>query len=154
MALALAFLIGFFAGLRSLTPPAAVAWGGHLGWLKLQGGLAVMATTAAVINFTILAVLEMAADKWPRLPSRTAGFALVARMLTGALAGACVAQAGAESALLGAALGAIGGVAGGFGGYLVRRQLVQALQLPDFTVAIVEDAIAIGGCLFIVSRCA
>jgi uncharacterized membrane protein len=152
MTLAFAFLIGFLAGLRSLTPPAAVAWGAHLGWLKLQGGLAVMATTPAVINFTILAVLEIAADKWPRLPSRTAGFALVARMLTGALAGACVAQAGAESALLGAALGAIGGVAGGFGGYLVRRQLVRVLQVPDFTIAIVEDAIAIGGCLFIVSR--
>ena len=33
--LLLAFLIGFFGGLRSLTPPAIVAWGAHLGWLNL-----------------------------------------------------------------------------------------------------------------------
>lgn len=154
MTLSLAFLIGFFAGLRSLTPPAAVAWAAHLGWLKLQGGLALMGSPAAVVNFTILAVLELAADKWPRLPSRTSGFALTARMLTGGLAGACVAAGGGEGALLGAALGAIGGVAGGFGGYLARRQLVQALRVPDFYIAVVEDLIAIGGCLWVVSRVA
>jgi uncharacterized membrane protein len=152
MALTLAFLIGFFAGLRSLTPPAAAAWGAHLGWLKLQGGLAFMATQASVVSFTILAVLELAADKWARIPNRTSAFPLVARMLTGALAGACVAMGGGESALFGAALGAIGGVAGGFGGYLARRALVRALNVPDFYIAVIEDLIAIGGCLWIVSR--
>jgi hypothetical protein len=30
-----AFLIGFFAGLRSLIPPAVTAWATHLGWLKV-----------------------------------------------------------------------------------------------------------------------
>ena len=28
--------IGFAAGLRSLTPPAVVAWAAHLGWLNLS----------------------------------------------------------------------------------------------------------------------
>jgi uncharacterized membrane protein len=152
MTLFLAFLIGFLTGLRSLTPPAAVAWAAHLGWLKLQGGLAVMGSLTAVVNFTILAALELAADKWPRLPSRTSGFALVARMLLGALAGACVAAGGGRDALLGAALGAIGGVAGGYGGYLARRGLVKALNVPDYCIAIVEDLIAIAGCLWIVTR--
>lgn len=152
MALFLAFLIGFLAGLRSLTPPAVVSWAAYLGWLKIPGGLAFMGTTAAVINFTILAALELAADKWPRLPSRTAGFALVARMLTGGLAGACLAAGGGQSALFGAALGAIGGVAGGFGGYFLRRRLVQALKAPDYCIAVIEDLAAIGGCVWIVSR--
>ena len=35
MTLLFAFLIGLFAGLRSLMPPAAVAWAVHLGWLRL-----------------------------------------------------------------------------------------------------------------------
>jgi uncharacterized membrane protein len=34
-----AFLIGCVCGLRSMTAPAVVAWGAHLGWLHLQGGL-------------------------------------------------------------------------------------------------------------------
>ena len=33
----LAFLIGIAAGLRALTPAAAVCWAARLGWLKLQG---------------------------------------------------------------------------------------------------------------------
>jgi uncharacterized membrane protein len=33
MTLILAFRIGFFSGLRSLTAPAATAWAVRLGWL-------------------------------------------------------------------------------------------------------------------------
>ena len=33
----LAFLIGVVAGLRSMTPPAAVSWAARLGWLHLEG---------------------------------------------------------------------------------------------------------------------
>ena len=152
MTLAFAFLIGCLAGLRSLTPPAAAAWAAHLGWLKLQGGLAAMGSLGAVVSFTVLAALELIADKWPRLPARTGGYPLIARMLTGALAGGCVAQGGGSLALLGAALGAVGGVAGGFGGYFARRALVRALRAPDFYIALVEDLICIAGCLWIVSR--
>jgi uncharacterized membrane protein len=43
-------------------------------------------------------------------------------------------------------------VAGAFAGYEVRMRLVRALKVPDFVIAILEDAVAIGGGLFIVSR--
>src|SRR6187455_1453812 len=152
MALFLAFLIGFFAGLRSLTPPAATAWGAHLGWLKLQGSLALIGSVYAVALFTLLALGELAADKWPKLPNRTSVPGLVARILTGGLAGACVAAGAGESAWLGAALGAAGGITGAFGGYHARKRLVLALRVPDFTVAVFEDLIAIGGCAWIMSR--
>jgi len=46
----------------------------------------------------------------------------------------------------------LGGIAGAFGGYQLRARLVKALGQPDFYVALVEDLIAIGGSLFIVSR--
>jgi uncharacterized membrane protein len=44
------------------------------------------------------------------------------------------------------------GVAGAFAGYEVRTRLVKALKVPDLVVALLEDAVAIGGGLFIVSR--
>jgi len=48
--------------------------------------------------------------------------------------------------------GVIGGIVGCFGGYHARAWLVKSLRQPDFNIALVEDLIAIGGSLFIVSR--
>jgi len=66
-----AFLIGFFAGLRSLTPPAATAWAAHLGWLKLERPLILIGSLPSVVVFTLLAVVELVADKLPQTPNRT-----------------------------------------------------------------------------------
>ena len=98
MTLLLAFLIGLFAGLRALTAPAATAWAAHLGWLKLQGVLALIGSTPSVAIFTILAVLELVADKLPKTPSRTSPPGLIARIVMGGLTGACVAAGGGEGA--------------------------------------------------------
>ena len=54
--------------------------------------------------------------------------------------------------LLGAVLGGVGGVVGGFAGYEARTRLVKALKVPDTVVALLEDAVAIGGGFFLVSR--
>jgi len=91
-------------------------------------------------------------DKLPNTPSRTAPPGLIARIVTGGLTGACVSVGGGRSALVGAGLGALGGIVGCFGGYQARARLVKSLRLPDFNIALVEDLIAIGGSLFIVSR--
>lgn len=147
-----AFLIGLFGGLRSLTAPAATAWGARLGWLKLQSPLALIGSLPAVVIFTLLALLELIADKLPKTPSRTAPPGLIARIVMGALTGACVATAGGEGALSGVVLGVAGGLAGCFGGYQVRTRLVKALGAPDTVVALAEDLVAIAGSLWVVSR--
>jgi uncharacterized membrane protein len=152
MTLLLAFLIGLFAGLRSLTPPAAVAWATHLGWLKLARPLSLIGSLPAVIILSLLAVAELIVDKLPNTPNRTAPLGLIARIVTGGLTGACVSVGGGRSALAGAGLGLIGGVVGCFGGYHARARLVKSLRQPDFNVAVVEDLVAIAGSLFIVSR--
>jgi uncharacterized membrane protein len=54
--------------------------------------------------------------------------------------------------LLGALVGAAGGVAGCFGGYQARTRLVKALGKPDIYVALIEDAVAVAGSLWVVSR--
>ena len=147
---ALAFLIGFLAGLRSLMPPAAVAWGAHLGWLKLPGFLSILGTIPAVAIFTLAAMSELVVDKLPRVPSRTSAPGLVARVLTGGGMGACIAAAGGQSLFLGMALGAAGGIAGAYAGYHARKRLVEALRVPDWYVALAEDLLAIAGCVLIV----
>ena len=79
----LALGIGIVAGLRSLTAPAVVAWGAHLGWLNLHGSpLAFMGSTTAVAIFSVLAIGELIADKLPMIPKRTAPAPLIARVVT------------------------------------------------------------------------
>ena len=151
--LLLALLIGVVSGLRSLTAPAVVAWAAHRNWLNLHNTpLSFMASTAAVAIFTLLALVELVADKLPSTPSRTKPVGLIARIVLGGLSGAGVAVSGAESIVLGAVLGAVGGVAGAFAGYQARTRLVKALEVPDLVVALLEDSVAISGGLFIVSR--
>jgi uncharacterized membrane protein len=149
---ALATGIGFVAGLRSLTAPAAVSWAAHLGWLDLHGSpLAFMGSTAAVVIFSILAVAELVADKLPMTPSRTTPGGLIVRVVMGALAAACLSVSAGEPVLMGAALGGIGGVIGAFTGYELRRRLVRGLKVKDAVIAILEDLVALGLAYLIVS---
>jgi uncharacterized membrane protein len=149
----LAFLIGVVSGLRSLTAPACVALAAHLDWINLHNSpLSFMGSTVAVVIFTALAIAELVADKLPSTPSRTAPVGLTARIILGGLSGACLAVAGAQSMALGAVVGVAGGLAGAFAGYRARTGLVKALSVPDLVIALLEDVVAIGGGLFVVSR--
>ena len=152
MPLLLAFLIGFFSGLRSLTAPAATAWAVYLGWLKLERPLSLIGSLPSVAIFTVFAIVELVADKLPQTPSRTAPPGLIARIVMGGLTGACIAASGAQGIFLGALLGAVGGVVGCFLGYQVRTGLVKALGTRDVYIALFEDLVAIAGSLWVVSR--
>ena len=149
---ALSFVIGVLNGLRSFTPPAAVAWATHLGWIKLQGPLALMGSVPAVVIFTLLAAFELFADKKPWIPDRITAMSLVLRGVMGALTGGCVAAAGGHRADIGAACGIAGGIAGAFAGYHARMRSVKALSVPDFYVALLEDLICVAGALWVVTR--
>jgi uncharacterized membrane protein len=46
----------------------------------------------------------------------------------------------------------VAGAIGAFAGYEIRNRLVRALKVPDFVIALLEDAVAIAGGLVIVSR--
>jgi uncharacterized membrane protein len=148
-----AFLIGVVAGLRALTAPALTCWAAHLNWINLSASpLKFMASIITVTIFTLLACVELVTDQLPSTPARTKPAGLIPRILMGGLCGAAVASAGAQSLAVGAALGAVGGIVGAFAGYEVRTRQVKALGVPDFVVAVLEDAVAIGGGLFLLSR--
>ncbi len=151
--LLLAFLIGVVSGLRSLTAPAVVAWAAHRNWLNVQNTpLSFMGSTAALVIFVLLAIVELVADQLPKTPSRLKPPGLIARIVLGGLSGAAVGVAGGQALALGGVLGAAGGIVGAFGGYQARTGLVRALKVPDIVIALLEDAVAIGGGLFLVSR--
>ncbi len=105
-------------------------------------------------SLTAPAVAAWAAHRnWLNLAScRTKPVGLIARIVCGALSGAAVSVSAGQSLGFGALLGAAGGIAGAYAGYQWRTGLVKALGVPDFVIALLEDAIAIGGGLFLVSR--
>jgi uncharacterized membrane protein len=153
LVLLLAFLIGVVAGLRSLTAPAVVAWAAHRNWINLHNTpLSFLASDAAVVIFTLLAIVELIADQLASTPSRTKPLGLISRSVLGGLSGAAIAVSGTQSIAVGSALGVAGGIAGAFAGYHVRKRLVKALRVPDFVIAFLEDAVTIAGGLFVVSR--
>jgi uncharacterized membrane protein len=152
MTLVFVFLIGLLTGLRSLTPVACTAWATHLGWLRVSRAFSWIGGVPAVALLTLLALVELVADKLPKTPSRTAPPGLIARIVMSGLAGACVATAGGWGPVPGALLGVGGALAGTFGGYQLRTRLVKALGTPDFVVAVLEDLITIGGSLWVVTR--
>jgi len=144
----LAFLIGVIAGLRSMTAPAAVSWAARLGRLPLGNTwLAFFGFAVTPYILTLLAVGELIADKLPKTPSRKAVGPFLFRIVSGALCGAAL-TGGHLSGLI---AGALGGVAGTLGGYEFRARLVKAIGGKDLPIALIEDVIAVGGAVWIVS---
>ena len=105
-----------------------------------------------MILFTLLALVELTVDKLPNTPARTAARGLSARIIFGGLCGAALAVSAGGSLIFAAVVGVIGALVGTYGGYNVRHALVTRGHLPDFAVALAEDAVAIAGGLLIVSR--
>jgi uncharacterized membrane protein len=151
--LAVAFAIGIVAGLRSMTAPAVVSWAARLGWLDVSHTwLAFLGYRWTPYILSVLAVGELIADKLPTTPSRKQAGPFGARIVLGALSGAAVAVGGGQPWALGAMAGAVGGSVGTLGGYAARTGLVRTLKVPDLVIALLEDLVAVGGGLFLVSR--
>ncbi|WP_033920350.1 DUF4126 family protein [Sphingomonas sp. 37zxx] len=120
------FIIGIAAGLRSMTPPAAVALRRHR---RLAGPA-----------LAIAALGELVADKHPSAPDRTDTGAATGRIVSGALAGAFL-RSGPVS-IVGGIAGAAGAVVGTQVGYRLRTALTRRFG-TDWPVALAEDALAI-----------
>ena len=128
-----------------MTPPAAVAWAAHFGWLDLNGTPLAFLQSAPARYILLAAMLgELAVDKLPFTPARTGVGSFAARIVSGGLAGAAFAAGHGASLVVGALAGALGAVAGTLSGYRARTGLVRALGVPDFPIALLEDVVAVG----------
>ena len=141
------FLMGIVAGSRSMTPLAAVSLlariqglpgGGPL--VKRLVGPQVLAATSA------LAAAELLGDKMRSAPDRTVPPGMAARLMTGAIAGAAL----ADDRRAGAATGAAAAFASSYVTLAVRKRFIARYgQRPT---GIVEDALVVGFALWIVRR--
>jgi uncharacterized membrane protein len=137
-------LLGFTTGLRSLMPMAVLSWYAWLEYLPVSGTWAEWYGRLSVaIVLTVLALGELIADKLPWIPNRTAPALLAWRLALGGLAGSIAATSLNGSGFEGVLLGVVGALLGTFGGYMVRRDLVEKIGCKDWHVAAVEDIIAI-----------
>src|SRR6476659_3510343 len=147
----LAFLIGAVTGLRTLAPAAVVSWAAHLGWLNLQGTLAsFMGAAVTPYILSVLALGELITDKLPSTPSRKIPMQFGARIVMGALCGASLA-APAGMWVGGLVAGIVGAIVGTLAGAELRGRLSRAIG-KDLPIALLEDLVAIGGALLIVSQ--
>ena len=134
--LLLAFLLGIVAGLRVFTGAAV--------WSVITG------TGVWRILLPIAAVAEYLADASPKIPARTQVGSLIVRCLSGAFAGWIVASRLGYSIALPMILGVLGALAGTYGGYRVRIWLIARAGV--IAAAIIEDVVAIGLAVFVVTR--
>lgn len=149
MALTLSLIIGIVAGLRTVTPPAAVSWAARLGWLNLsQTPLAFLGYAFTPWILTVLALGELVNDKLPTTPSRKLPAPFAARIMSGALCGAAVGAA-SEALVIGGFAGIVGAAIGTLGGHAFRARLAAAFR-NDRLAALIEDAVTIAGAVLVV----
>jgi uncharacterized membrane protein len=137
-------LLGLTTGLRSMTPMALICWYAYLGYLPVDGTWA--AWTAhfwVAVALTVLAVGELIADKLPKTPNRTSPGPLLWRLILAGAAGSIAASAMDGPGLEGVLLGVLGALLGAFGGYMLRRDLVEKMDCKDWHVAVAEDLVTI-----------
>lgn len=141
-----ALLLGFAAGLRSMTPAGILA--AERNDASLRAGWKdwpILSSSAGRVVLQASAVGEMVMDKMPFVPPRTAPESLWARLVSGGVAGLAIGTTSSGAAVKATALatGVIGSLAGSYGGQAYRGKVTKATGLPDLPVALVEDVAAV-----------
>ncbi|WBH17598.1 DUF4126 family protein [Sphingomonas radiodurans] len=145
----LTLLIGIVAGLRAMTPLAAVSWAAWARVLPLDGSLlAFLGYRWTPWVLTLVALGEFVTDQLPNTPSRKVPVQFGTRILIGAICGAALALPVA-SWMIGALLGAAGAVIGTLGGAAARTRLATMFG-RDCPAALIEDAVAVVAAVLIV----
>ena len=148
-----AAILGVVAGMRAMSAPAIAA--------KMLARIAFADNAKEVPAFlqsepvhtalSLLAIAEFVGDKLPNTPNRTATPGVIARCVTGALAGAAICKANRCNAFIGALIGSGTALASTFGCFYLRKNLVQNSCLPDPTIGAMEDALVVSTGLALIS---
>lgn len=135
------FLIGLVAGSRAMTPLAAVSDAAQRGDLPAGNRLLDwLGHPAVAAGSKLLAAGELWGDKLHTAPDRIAPTGLLARVITGGLAGAALAPR--KQTLLGGLLGASAAVAAAYITFNLRMRALRRFgQTPT---GVIEDALTVG----------
>jgi uncharacterized membrane protein len=130
-----AVLLGFLAGLRTLTPPAVL--------------MLMRRATPFAYLLGVLALAEYAGDLYPKAPARTGAVGLIARACSGAFCGWEVSLSSGTSAAIGAVVGAVAAILGAYVGLAVRLRAIRLIgRVPS---ALLEDAFTIASSVAVVA---
>jgi uncharacterized membrane protein len=141
--------IGAIAGVRPMMALAVVSYAAKRGWIR-PGHSPLASQISGQLHKRIaeFALSEFVAEKLPFARNRISVVSLGSRIAAGAVCGAAVHTSMRRPADKGILLGVLGALAGAVAGHHLRERLKR--EMPDLTVALIEDALAIGGA-FIVS---
>lgn len=145
MALIHSILMGAVAGMRAMTPLAAVTNAARSGNLPADNGAPrLLANKLASAGMLALAGGELVGDKMKTAPDRIVPAGMVARVATGMIAGAALAP---RQRKLGALLGA--GAAVGMAYVTFNLRMRAIARYGQSSTGAVEDAIAVGSAALI-----
>jgi uncharacterized membrane protein len=94
---------------------------------------------------------ELIADLLPFMPARTKPFSLLARMVSGASSAARLDEDRSEK-LRAALLGGAGALGASFLFYQLRKELGRRYEIPDYLLALGEDAVLIGLAVWLLNQ--
>jgi uncharacterized membrane protein len=140
--------LGAIAGLRSVAAPAALSRAverGDVDGLE-NTPFATLGSPRVSTALRLFEIGEMFVDKLPVIvPSRTAPPPLLGRAASGGLVGAALFASGGRRVAAGGVLGAVSAVAAAYATERLRLQIAGRLGIPDFAVALSEDALVLFG---------
>ena len=140
--------LGAIAGARSMAAPAALSRAAEQGDIgSLEGTLfAALGSPRVSTVLRLFGIGEMFVDKLPVIvPSRTSPPPLLGRAASGGLVGAALFASDGRRTATGTVLGAVSAMASAYATERLRLQIAERLGMPDFVVALLEDAIVLFG---------
>lgn len=140
-------VIGAVAGSRAMTPGALIAGAGLMG-LSTPGRPAGLGSRVGKALALVMGLGELLGDKQPSAPPRTAPLALMARVLSGCMAGMALAPHG--RARLGGLLAIAAAVPSAFLGLKARSRCTEAVG-PVKSAVIEDVAVVLGGLACVIS---
>jgi uncharacterized membrane protein len=139
-------LMGLVAGMRSMTPLAVVSWAARRDSASSHPGPLSLLSSPGVSKVTLaLAAAELLGDKLHSAPDRIITPGILARVATGAIAGAAVAPS--RDRTLGAVLGATVAVGSAYLTLALRKRAIR--HRGQTSTGLIEDALALGVALWV-----
>ena len=145
--------LGTLAGMRTMAAPVIVNQiltrrpSGHLS----KSNLDFMQSEKLSVVLKLFGVGELIGDKLPFTPARTKAAGVIARCVSGSLAGASIYKAKGNNAFTGATVGAIAALGATYACYLLRKSIGKNIHVPDALTGGMEDLLVIGGGLALIN---
>jgi len=139
--------MGTVAGMRAVIAPALLSHflvkspAGALNFSRLH----YLQVPKVALGLKLAAGAELVTDKLPFTPNRIVPMQLTGRVLSGAVVGATLALANKQNQIAGALLGGLAATASTYIFFYLRKELGKTTGLPDASIAVLEDTLAIAG---------